>query len=1182
MKNTQKIYRLIIIDSDRIQLEKMTDIMTSEGFAVSAFDNTLQAIGFLSGNEVDAGIYNPDIATLTSPEDNDKLFQFFSTIPLIARTSGQHDIRSKDPGSATACYIPVSKDCPPEILIRAVNRAIMGKIEQEKENLKKEIKERTSDLQKELWSRIQIETEWLTSREMYLAIAENTSDAIIQVKNGRIVYASSAHEKLFGYSPSEMTAMSGEKLSELVFPEDYEALATIFKEAVKNRQKYFSYEYRFILKSGEIRWREDHGHLFYNENGEMISAIIACHDIHERKEAEEAIIASEEKYRLLAEYASDVIWVCELESGNLTYVSPSVERLRGFKQEELIGKPIGESLVNGSAEVLIKRLQEIGEKFEQGENETAVIELQQYHRNGDLMWIEMNARAARNERTGQIEIHGSLHDISKRKRKEEELETLINTIPDIVCFKDGKGRWLIANQYDLDLFGVNHIDYRGKTDFDLVQYSPYFAEAFAQCVVTDEKAWANKQTTREEEWIKKPDGTILIFDVIKEPMFNIDGTRKGLIVIGRNITEKKKAEKLLFESEEFHRRLMQTLPDIVFKTDLKGKILFINNPDVSLARAFSLHKFIGSNIFELVDKTSIDKALKNARLMLEQKLGPQEYLLRFPDGQKVVCEVNGDIVYNDRGEANGMVYVARDITSRKKTESQIKESRELYKLLAEKMTDVVWLMDLEGKSTYVSPSIISFTGFTPEEYLAQSIDERFVSSSASHAAKMLSSEVERFASIPDRLTNYTANVRLEYRCKDGKSKWGELLITPYFSTEGHLLGIHGVTRDITARKHAEDELILAKERAEESDRLKSAFLANMSHEIRTPMNGILGFMDLLQDQDLTSSERADYISIVKDSSKRLLNTINDIIEISKIESGQLRLNLNSLDINKLITDIKVFFEPEAEKKGLVLSIERLLENEKRFIISDKVKLESIITNLIKNGLKFTQKGEVKFGVSQEKESLHFYVCDTGIGIPPDKIDAVFDRFVQADISHTRPFEGSGLGLSISKAYVEMLGGKISVQSNQGYGTTFSFSLPFFASEPEGHHEEPFVQGNIDFGGKTVLIAEDDDISYSYLYRILQEKNLKCLRAKTGREAVIIARNNPSINLVLMDVKMPELSGYEATQEILSFRPHLPVIAQTAYAFPDDKIKASEAGCIAYIPKPINPAILFSVMAKYLK
>lgn len=773
-------------------------------------------------------------------------------------------------------------------------------------------------------------------------------------------------------------------------------------------------------------------------------------------------------------------------------------------------------------------------------------------------------------------------ELQARIQTEKELDTLINTMPDIVCFKDGKGKWLVANQYILDLYEINQIDYRGKTDLEIAEYSIFYKEAFVNCVLSDEKAWEKATTSREEEWIPKPDGNTLLFDIIKVPMFNTDGSRKGLIVIGRNITEKKKAEKLLFESEEFHRKLMHTLPDIVFKTDLNGVILFINNPDIPTARDFPLNSFVGLNIFELIDESSLEKALINAKLMLEKRLGPQEYLLNFPNGQKMICEVNGDVVYNNKGIANGMVYVARDITSRKKTESQIKESRELYKLLAEKMTDVVWLMDLEGRSTYVSPSIISFSGYTPEEYLSQNIEERFVSSSALHAAKMLSSEVERFASMPERLTNYTANVRLEYRCKDGTSKWGELLITPYFSTNGKLLGIHGVTRDITARKHAEDELILAKEKAEESDRLKSAFLANMSHEIRTPMNGILGFMDLLQDQDLTSSERADYISIVKDSSKRLLNTINDIIEISKIESGQLKLSLISFDITKLMTDIKMFFEPEAEKKGLSLTIEKLLENEKRFIISDKVKMESILTNLIKNGLKFTKTGEVKYGVTQEKDALHFYVCDTGIGIPSDKIDAVFDRFVQADISHTRPFEGSGLGLSISKAYVEMLGGKISIQSNPGYGTTFSFSLPFFAGDQLEKSEKKQSLEITDFGGKTILIAEDDDISYSYLLRLLQEKNLKCLRAKNGREAVVIAQNDSSVKLILMDVKMPELSGYEAAREILSFRPQMPIIAQTAYAFPEDKDKAADAGCVAYIPKPINPAILFSILTKYLK
>ncbi|MGC9353407.1 MAG: sensor histidine kinase [Mariniphaga sp.] len=232
------------------------------------------------------------------------------------------------------------------------------------------------------------------------------------------------------------------------------------------------------------------------------------------------------------------------------------------------------------------------------------------------------------------------------------------------------------------------------------------------------------------------------------------------------------------------------------------------------------------------------------------------------------------------------------------------------------------------------------------------------------------------------------------------------------------------------------------EKAEESDRLKSVFLANMSHEIRTPMNGILGFVDLLENSEVSSENHKQHLELLRKSSERLLDTINDIIEISKIQSKEASLNVSDVDLNETVNFLHVFFQPAAQKKHLSFRLNNLPADKKIILRTDKNKLESILLNLIKNAIKFTHEGSIELGVQQDKNSIRFYVKDTGIGIPAERLNVIFERFTQADLTITKPYEGSGLGLSISKAYADLLGGEIFVESEEGKGSTFSFTLPY--------------------------------------------------------------------------------------------------------------------------------------------
>jgi len=386
--------------------------------------------------------------------------------------------------------------------------------------------------------------------------------------------------------------------------------------------------------------------------------------------------------------------------------------------------------------------------------------------------------------------------------------------------------------------------------------------------------------------------------------------------------------------------------------------------------------------------------------------------------------------------------------------------------------------------------------------------------------------------------------------------------------------IMAIVRDITEQKRNKAELIRAKEQAEESNRLKTHFLANMSHEIRTPMNGILGFIELMRDLNLSKEEQDEYLRLISQSANRLLGTINDIIEMSRIEAGEISLHKSNILLSDVMEYLHDFFMPQAEAKGLDLKHVKAADITPLCAYTDKRMLESILMNLIRNAIKFTAKGEVAFGYRAEGELLRFFVKDTGKGVPAHFIDKIFDRFMQADLSTTRGHEGSGLGLTIARGLVEQLGGQIGCDSREGEGSTFWFNIPYqICTQPPkllNADEIHSVQNPHPMNNKpTLLIAEDDDTSFLLLETILAPFGANILRAKTGDEAIALATAHKDLALILMDLKMPGIEGMEATRQIRAFNQKVPIVAQTAYAMTGDREKAIEAGCTDYITKPMR-------------
>lgn len=378
------------------------------------------------------------------------------------------------------------------------------------------------------------------------------------------------------------------------------------------------------------------------------------------------------------------------------------------------------------------------------------------------------------------------------------------------------------------------------------------------------------------------------------------------------------------------------------------------------------------------------------------------------------------------------------------------------------------------------------------------------------------------------------------------------------------------------------DLLIANKKAEEHEKLKSAFLANMSHEVRTPINGIVGFSQLLLKEDQSVEERREFIEIIQNCSQQLLDIINDIIDISKIDTNQISLKISQVNLNHLMRDMFHFFHPKAESGNLDLEVSFGLPADNLQVELDDARLRQVLMHVIGNAIKFTPKGKVNFGYTVRAGYLEFFVEDTGVGIPQDMIRSVFDRFIQVETGLSRQAGGTGLGLSIAEALINKMGGEIWAQSVVDVGSTFYFTIPLVRSGLSPIELDLATSNPKDTPRSVnIIIADDNEINYMYLKELLKELNPILTWATNGQEVLDIVKNNENIDLVLMDIKMPLMDGYEATREVKKLRPNLPVIAQTAYAMAGDRDKALEAGCDEYITKPINKEHFQNMIARFL-
>ncbi len=526
--------------------------------------------------------------------------------------------------------------------------------------------------------------------------------------------------------------------------------------------------------------------------------------------------------------------------------------------------------------------------------------------------------------------------------------------------------------------------------------------------------------------------------------------------------------------------------------------------------------------------------------------------------------------------------ITSELTNRIKTLSEVNykllESEQRYRMFFDNINDAAYIHEVvdgkePGRFLDVNQKMVEYLGYSRGELLEM------------HPNQIASQDsLEKFKSSTNFFENMSHQyIEMEHLTKTGKKIPVELSMH-YFQDEGKHM-VFGTVRDIRERVKYIRKLKKAKEKAEESDQLKSAFLANISHEVRTPMNGIIGFTDLISQVDLSEEQKDTYIRLIKRSADQLLRIINELLDISKIDTGQLKLNKNNMSLNELMDELMGYMKSllNQNSKNLTISCVRSLQSGDDVILADGKRLRQIFQNLLNNAEKFTESGNIEFGYNvSDEENIRFFVRDTGIGISSDKVLAVFERFRQADDSHTREFGGIGLGLPIAKGLVELMGGTVNLETETDKGTMVEFILPVQKSKLAKREPSiPLVFEEPDLTNKTLLIVEDNPENSALLSEYAQLNGAQVIVTAKGREAIDLCMMNPNIDLIFMDIRLPDISGLEVTKSIKKFLSNVPIIAQTAYASSEDMNLCLEAGCDDFITKPIEMKAFYSMVSKHI-
>jgi len=646
--------------------------------------------------------------------------------------------------------------------------------------------------------------------------------------------------------------------------------------------------------------------------------------------------------------------------------------------------------------------------------------------------------------------------------------------------------------------------------------------------------------------------------------------------------ELKLAKEKTEDSVEYHRAMIENISDVIAVVDKNG-INRYKSPNLEKLFGWKPEELVGANTLNNVHPEDLVRVQQIFLNLLAKANSTENIVLRYKckDNTFKWIELTATNRLLDT-TIKGILLNYHDITDRKQAEEALKESDWKFKALFEKgpigVAYHVMVNDSTGKPIDyffldANESYQELTGVDPRGKL---VTEAFPG---------IENDPFDWIGVFGKVARTGETIRFETYLESNK-RWYDCVGYQY--KPDHFVAAF---LEITKRKTAEflvlatneklnqinSELIIAKERAEESDRLKTAFLQNMSHEIRTPMNAICGFSGQLNKPDLSDDKRKSFVSIIQNSSHQLLSIVTDILTISSIETKQEKLNISKVCINNVIVDLLSVFKQQSINQNISLYAKKELTDLQSEIFTDKTKITQILTNLLSNALKFTHEGFIEFGYNLKETELEFYVKDSGIGIKSELHEKIFERFRQADKSIQMNYGGTGLGLSISKGFVELLSGKIWVQSEPTKGATFCFKIPYKPANEIDKTMSPNKQ-NVKF--KNILVAEDEEYNFLYIEELLSGLELKLIHAKDGKETVEICKSNPKIDLILMDIKMPIMTGHEAAKIIKELIPNLPIVAQSAYALDHERAKY-EGIFNDYLTKPFNENDLKQMVMKYI-
>ena len=711
------------------------------------------------------------------------------------------------------------------------------------------------------------------------------------------------------------------------------------------------------------------------------------------------------------------------------------------------------------------------------------------------------------------------------------------------------------------------------------------------------------------------------------PIKDKNGNITGLLSSGEDITDHKEAEEALKESEVKFKKL----------SNLTFEGIIIHDKGIAIDINFSLAKMFGYNREEILGKNTAKFLFSKkwhkiiSENMIKNYSLPYEVEGIKKDGSTFQLEIEARNIFTENNDQLRVAAI-RDITERKKTEQELlkknqelltseeeiraaneelvatadalketneeliiakekaEENEQRLKTLINAAPDIIFFKDGKGKWIEANESGVKIFNLTNINYKGKTDRELANNSDFYKSAFLTCEKTDEIAWKTKSISSAEEIIPM----LDGSYKTYDFIKVPLFNDDNSRKGLVIIGHDITERKEAEQELIIAKEKAEESNRLKTEFLNNMSHEIRTPMNGILGFSGFLDDPNLSDKNRKHYINIIRNSGNQLMRIIDDIMEISQLGTKQVELKNEKVCLNDLLLKQFSIFNIKAKENRTPLYLKKDLSDKESTIFTDEIKLNKILSKLLENALKFTNTGFVEFGYQLVKKDdssyLKIYVKDTGIGIKPENQKTVFERFSQEEKGLSRNIGGLGLGLSIAKENTELLGGEIIVESEKENlsvgkmgGSTFCVTIPYRQVGADVKKQLPIKKQEYGINKYTILIAEDEEINYLYMETLLErfEHNLKILHAKNGQEVVDMCKDNSEIDFVLMDLKMPVMNGYEATRQIKEFRPGLPIVAQTAYSTVEDKNIAIKAGCDDFISKPISKNTFNEIIRRYL-